>query len=305
MICSLIYLTSVISSCMAIGYGAFARTLSVVWVCWTACFSTRTASSGLTARLSMTCGASPPFTCLITPWLSYLVAAWLYCQPWSTYDLTTTPGSVTARPCHFGIGCGGSEAPPPHWCVFHHQSWRGRTWKQWRKRSCPVACQVRVMPVVPQVGRWSMESPWTTWIVTEIITTTISGHTCPTGTSTTCLQPHPCHGHLRQAAETVPAGAARWKAASMRYRYYGRRVIKTILQMEVNMTYLQLQGGRTSASPELLSAHQVGSREPLIKRGHTLQIIFSVYHQLCCCHLSLWSYAETENGQFWAGDATF
>lgn len=252
----------------------------------------------------MTCVASPPFTCLITPLLSYLVAAWLYCQPWSTYDLMTTPGSATARPCRFGIGCGGSEAPPPRWCVFHHQSWRRRTWKRWRKRSCPVACQARVMHVVPQVGRWSMESLWTTWIVTETITTTISGRTCPTGTSTACLHPRPCRGHLREAAETVPAGAARQKGGSMRCRYYGRGVRKTILQMTVNMTCLQLQGGRTSASPELLLAHQVGSRELIIKLDHMLQIIFSVYHQHCCCHSFPWSYAETGNGHFCAGDAT-
>lgn len=246
----------------------------------------------------MTCGASPPCTCLTTLWLSYPDPAWLYCLPWSTYDLTTTPGSVTARRCHFGIGCGGSEAPPPLWCVFHHQSWQRRTWKCWRKRSCPVACQEKVMHMVPQVVRWSMESLWTTWIVTETITTTISGHTCPTGISTACLHPRPCRGHLREAAETAPAGAARLKGESMRCRYYRRRVKKTILQMEVNMTCLELQGVRTSASPGHLSAHQVGSREPIIKQGHTLQIIFSVYHQLCCCHSSLSSYAETRNGHF-------
>ena len=279
---------------MAIDYGAFDRTLSVVWGCWTVCFSTRIESSGLIGRLSTTCDASPPFICSITPWLSYLVAAWRSCLPWSTYDLTTTPGSVTARPCHFGIGCGGSEAPPPHWFVFLPQSWQERTWRRWRKRSCPV---VRVTHVAAKVGRWSTESLWITWIGTETITTTISGRTCLTGTSTACRHPRPCLGHLREAAETVPAGAARPKGGSMRYRYCGRMGRRTMLQTEVNMTCLDLEGGRTSASPELLLAHQAGSREPIIKQGHTSLIISSVYHQPFWCHWSLWSYAETENVQ--------
>lgn len=166
----------------------------------------------------MTCDASPHCTCLTTPWPSYLAPAWLYCQPWSICGLMTTPGSVTVRPCLSGIGWEGSGDPRLLWCVFHHQSWWGKTWKRWRKRSCPVACLVRVMVVEAEAGRWSMGSLWITWIVTGTITTTISGHTCLTGTSTVCLHLPPCHGHQRGAAETALAGVARQKVGSMRCR---------------------------------------------------------------------------------------
>lgn len=251
----------------------------------------------------MTCGTSPPSTCSTTLWPSSPDPAWLSCRSWSTFDSTTTPGSVTARRCHSGIGCGGSEAPPPLWCAFHHQSWWTRTWKHWRKRSCPVACPPRVTHRVGRAEIWRTATLWTTWIATETITTPTSGRTCPMGISTAYQPPPHCRAHLREAAETVPAGAARQKGGSMRCRYYGRRVRKTILQTTVNMTCLEMEGGRTSASPELPSAHQVGSWEPIIKQDHTLQITFSVYHQLCCCHSSPSSYAETGNGHFCAGDA--
>lgn len=66
--------------------------------------------------------------------------------------------------------------------------------------------------------------------------------------------------------------------------------------MEVNTGCLEMEDGRTSASPELLWAHQVGSREQIITQGPALQTLFSVYSQLCCCHSSLWSYAETGKG---------
>lgn len=159
------------------------------------------------------------------------------------------------------------------------------------------------MHMAVQVGRWSTESLWITWIVTETITTTISGRTCPMGTSTAYLHPHLCHGHLREAAETAPVAAARPKGGSMRCMYFGKGLKKTMVQMEVNMTCLQLQGGRTSASPELLSAHPVGSRGLITEQCHILQIIFPLT-LLCCCHSTLWSYAEVGNGHSCANGTT-
>lgn len=123
------------------------------------------------------------------------------------------------------------------------------------------------------------------------------------GTSTACLLPHPCHVHRREAAKTVPAGAAREKGGSMRYRYFRRGMRRTTLQMEVNTICLHPQEGETSASPELLLVHQVESRE-LITLDPMQQHLFPVCHQLCFCQSILWSYAETEPRHLRAKDAT-